>query len=192
MWSKDRRPERYCMKLFCNFQLLFVVCLTLALQLFLLDYFPPSPAGDNKGRGYVLYYAGQNVRVHFADYADSVRQRLYVRPVTSSVRRCDSSAYDLHDASGMPRREALPMQPLGDTIVRVVSAYLDARGGRRFLRILSVGLYPGPADELYCSYDCEHARACSSPVTGVVLVAGGRHDYSKYSSMWYWDNAYAI
>ena len=60
-----------------------------------------------------------------------------------------------------------------------MTAILDDRLPRqKYVRLLAVGLHPGPG-ELYCSYDCPDAegKRCSTTLKAVILLAGTKEDY---------------
>ncbi len=73
------------------------------------------------------------------------------------------------------------VSPEGDTNVHSVAAILDKRvPGRVYLRLLSIGLYPGPREGgLYCHYPCPLAVGgyCTAPVHGVLLLAANHSAY---------------
>ena len=139
-----------------------------------------GPAVPEKGD--TLYYWKSPLKIHYSDYVKSVVYRLVIRPQESRVTSCDRSAYDAHDrVGGLPVREIKLGQPLGDTNVHGVAAIVDARVlGYKYLRILTVGLYPGPREgPLYCHFPCSTGSGgfCSSPASGVVLLAGNHTNY---------------
>ena len=177
----------FFLKFFCNFQVVFFVGFTLGLQTIILEWTRDdfNPIQSIPEQGDVLYYGRKNLQVHYVDFAKSVLYRMAIKPhETSNPMVCDGKSFELHRRSGMGQRHAGLFQTLGDTNVHVVSAFLDDRLGndQKFIRILAIGLYPGPTDKMFCVYECEwqgEMRLCSVSVAGVVLPAGNDTDYEE-------------
>ena len=165
---------RMCVRrIFCNFQVIFFVGISLGIQVLLLQFHSENKLPAEQGD--VLYYQNVNMRIHHADFAKSVLFKLAIEPSTvlSAIKECDGPEYEVHDAASLNIRQSDMFQALGDSNVHGISGYLDDRLGKEHtvLRIVSVGLYPGPTRKLYCSYECSKGK-CSSALTGVVLPPG--------------------
>ena len=134
-------------------------------------------------KGDKLYYWKSPLQIHYRDYVRSVVYRLVIRPADHVTQSCDRSAYKAHDrVGGLPVRYIKLGQTLGDTNVHGLAAILDDRiPGHLYIRLVTIGLYPGSGDvsRLYCHYPCPgtSGQFCSSPVSGVLLLAGNHSDY---------------
>lgn len=164
----------------------FVGFITLIIQLGSLHLIPESPShpghDDVEELGDMLYYGRTKLGVHYADYARSAVYKLALKPSIDDVAACDESSYKLHNIGGLPIPRVGLFQTLGDTNVHSVGAYLDDRLPHRpLLRILAVGLHPGPSDKIYCNYKCNVTSAafCSTEAHGLILLAGNHTDYAE-------------
>jgi len=177
--------QRICKRIktiLCNFQVVFCVGMTLALQIFLSGSNTNTNLRSGTAEsGDFIYHWRDNTKIRYTDYAISVLYRLVVQHPVSEVQKCSEKAFDIHDQAGMPIRNLTLMKTLGDTNIHSVYGILDDRDAdRKSVRVLGVGLHPGT--KLHCLYDCQDSksRRCSSPVSGVILPAGKAKDYQDY------------
>lgn len=156
---------------------------TLCVQLLLLYHTNNhSPHSDTvEELGDEMYYGRHRLGIHYAEYAKMAAYKLVLKPNSSTdTVSCDDSAYELHKIGGLPIRNVGLYQSLGDTNVHHLGAYLDHREAEYpVIRVLAVGLHPGPGDQVYCNYQSERpgVEFCSSQVHGVILLAGNYSDY---------------
>ncbi len=177
----------WIIRMLCNFHVFFIIGMTLALQTLYMESGRsqqktgsdfnteiPTEVGD------MIHYGSQDpIEVRYSTYAKRIMHRLILQPNYSDIARCDGSSFELSDVAGLPVREAGLYQTLGDSNIHILRAYLDDRlPNRKFLRVLAVGLYPGPKEKLFCNYDCSTrvTKFCSSPLAGVILLSGNWTD----------------
>ena len=160
-----------------SFQLWFFLAMTGMIQLLLYGSGSYDLSANNAD---IIYYGKTSLRVNFSDYAKTVVYRVAVNPEPADVKVCNKDSFKVHDAGKLTLRHITPYQTLGDTNIHAISAYVDDRlRDKPFIRIITVGLAPGPTREVFCSYDCpsEPVQHCSVRASAAILLAGNHTDY---------------
>lgn len=193
IWRKavERRFRNYWTPLrrfSCNFQVVFFIGMTLMLQITLFSYDKHAAASHanvfSDASGSVMYYGKTKTFLLYADYVKLTVYKLAVEPVVKTVQVCDAASFKTHDSTKIDLRHIETYQTLGDTNIHALSAIVDDRLlDKKFIRVLGVGLMPGPGDgDVYCNYDCPSppVRRCSVKANYVMLASGNHTDYPSY------------
>ncbi|CAH1791137.1 unnamed protein product [Owenia fusiformis] len=162
-----------------NFQGFFIFAMTAMIQMILVHELQTGTTKEAE-LGDILYFWKKNLNVPYSLYAKSVIYKSVIQPDSSNVTICDGKSFDIHDTGKMTLRHIQPYQTLGDTNVHAISAFVDDRlFDAKVVRILGVGLKPGPGKRLYCQYDCKSGpvNKCNVPVNAVTLISGNHSDY---------------
>ncbi|XP_013396338.1 uncharacterized protein LOC106163325 isoform X2 [Lingula anatina] len=130
-----------------------------------------------------IFLGALDTKLSYGQYSRLMVYRLAYEPRSEWVAVCDGESFKTHDSTKIALRHVEIFQTLGDTNVHVIQAVVDDRlRNVKFIRLLAVGLMPGPGEELYCMYDCPSppVERCSVKAQYAMLAAGNQSDYPKY------------